>query len=246
MNEKETLVDQMLSSKFAVDFIKVLAPLTSAHMKIFMENDVDYDDIGNDKEKKLKEISNLYGLLQTAVSDLELVLTFLRIENRKAILEIYPTIEAQEKYFKYHLENYIIRVITITDIIGKLGNLIFECGLDDEKCNGYSFKEKMKQVDGNIVTIVEKLLQKTKTIKDKRHKKLHTGKSEIGYFEGIVFYDDLSRLIKTEADPILDDFTDKNIAEEIDRIEVEIREIIDIVIEFTDYANTKFLEIVNR
>lgn len=246
MTEKSTLIDQMLSSKFAMDFIKVLGPLTSAHMKIFLESRVDYDEIGTDTEKKLKEISNIYGLLQTAVSDLELVLTFLRIEDRKAILAIYPTLEDQEKYFKYHLENYIIRVITITDIIGKLGNSIFEIGLDDEKCNGYSFKEKMKQVDGNIVTIVEKLLQKTKTIKDKRYQKLHTGRSEIGYFEGIVFYDDLAKLIKTEAYPILDEFTDKNIAEEIDRIEVEIREIIDIVIDFTDYANNKFLEIVNR
>ena len=246
MTEK-TLTEQLVSSKFGLEFINVLAPLTSKHLRIFLDNtEIDYETIGDEKEKKLKEIARIYGLLQTSVSDLELVLIFLRIEDRKQITQLYPNLESQEQYFKYHLENFIIRIITITDIIGKLGNSIFETGLSEDKLNGYNFKEKIKLIDSTCSSIVEKLLIETKEIKDKRHIKLHTGETKIDYFKGIVFWDELSKIIKSEADPILDELTNKNIQEEIDLLEKDIRHILDIVIEFTDYATEKFKEIANK
>lgn len=244
--DDKTLSAQLVNTKFGLEFIKILAPLTSEHLKIFLENkNSNYDDIGNDKEKKLKEISHIYGLLQTAVSDLELVLKFLRID-RKAITQIHPTIESQEQYYKYHLENFIIRIVTITDIIGKFGNAIFETGLAEDKCNGYTFKEEIKQIDSKCSSIVEELLIATKEIKVKRHRKLHTGETKIDYFEGIVFWDEISKIIKEEASPLLDEFTDKNITEEINSIEKDIRRIIDIVVKFTDYTIEKFKEIASR
>lgn len=119
--ETDTLSDQLVSSKFGFDFMKVLAPLTGKHLKIFLDNPgTNYEEIGDTKEKQLKHIAHLYGLLQTSVKDLELVLIFLRIENRKSITELFPALESQDQYFKYHLENFIIRIITITDVVGKL------------------------------------------------------------------------------------------------------------------------------
>ena len=222
----------------------MLAPLTAKHLKIFLENKgTNYDEIGDDKEKKLKEIAHYYGLLQTSVSDLELVLTFLKIEDRELLTKLYPTLESQEQYYKYHLENFIIRIITITDIVGKLGNSIFETGLTEDKCNGYTFKEKINQTDTTCSDLIKNLLVETKEIKDKRHSKLHTGDTKIGYFEGIVFWDELSKIVKSEADPILNDLTNNNIKEEIALLEKDIRHVIDLVIEFTDYATDKFIEI---
>ncbi len=245
--ETETLSDQLVNSKFGLAFIKVLAPLTGKHLKIFLENKgTDYDEIGDAKEKQLKGIAHIYGLLQTTVSDLELVLTFLRVEDRKSITQVFPALESQEQYFKYHLENFIIRIITLTDIVGKLGNAIFETGLPEEKCNGYTFKEKIKQSDPNCSALIEKLLVETKEIKDRRHVKLHTGESKIGYFEGIVFWDELSKIIKSEASPLLDELTDTNIKNEINTLEKEIRNIISLVVDFTDYATDKFNEIASR
>lgn len=245
--EQKSLSEQLVNTKFGLEYIKVLSPLTAKHLKIFLENkSTNYEEIGDDKEKKLKEIAHYYGLLQTSVSDLELVLTFLKIEDRKSITQLYPTLESQEQYFKYHLENFIIRIITITDIVGKLGNSIFETGLNEEKCNGYKFKEKIKHTDPTCRALVEKLLVSTKEIKNKRHSKLHTGDTKIGYFEGIVFWDELSKIIKSEANPILDDLTNNNIKEEIELLEKDIRHVIDLVIAFTDYATTKFIEIANR
>lgn len=86
----------------------------------------------------------------------------------------------------------------------------------------------------------------TKGIKDRRHNKLHTGETKIGYFEGIVFWDEISKIIQSEANPILNEFTDNNIKEEINTLEKEIRDIIKLVVKFTDYATDKFNEIASR
>ena len=245
--KQESLSNRLINTKFGIEFTKVLAPLTGKHLKIYLKNKVTlYDDIGDDKEKKLKEIGHYYGHLQTAISDLELVLAFLRFDNRKLILELFPNLDTQEQYYKYHLENFIIRITTITEIVGKLGNSIYETGLPEEKCNGYKFKEEIKKTDPKCSAILEKLLINTKEIKDKRHRKLHSGDTGIGYFEGIVFWDELSKIINTDANPILDELTDNNIEEEIERLQKELNHIIDLVVEFTDYATGKFIEIVNR
>ncbi|HCT24189.1 MAG TPA: hypothetical protein DIW54_13040 [Chitinophagaceae bacterium] len=245
--QQKTLLYKLTHTKFGLEFIKALAPITGKHLKLFLKNPTsNFGDFCNEKEKKLKEISHYYNLLQTAVSDLDIVLTFLKIEDRKAILQIFPTLESQEQYYRYHLENFIIRIITITDIIGKLGNSIFETGIPEEKCNGYTFKEKIKTTDLNCSALVERLLLETKEIKDKRHNKIHTGVTKIGYLEGIVFWDELTKIIESEADPILEVLTDTNIQEEIELLEKDIRYVIDLVIDFTDYATDKFIEISNR
>lgn len=241
--EERTLLDQLVETKFGLEFLKVLVPITTKHMEICLENrNIDYDTIGDAKEKKLKNIAHIYGLLQTTVSDLELVLIFLRIEDRKVIKQIFPKIESQEQYFKYHLENFIIRIITITDIVGKLGDAIYETELSEEKCNGYNFKERIKPTDPSCANIIEELLICTKEIKSKRHKKLHTGEAKIGYFDGIIFWEEISNIIKKEANPILDELTDSNIKIEINSLEKEIRNIIELVVKFLEYATDKFKE----
>lgn len=245
--ETKTLLDQFVESKFGFEFINVYKPLVLSHLKKCSENEnFDYNNIGNEKETKIKEIARLYGFLQTSVSDLELVLAFLKIPDRKQITELYPILESQKQYFKYHLENFIIRIITVTDIVGKLGNSIFETGIIEEECNGYKFKEKIKSTDKNCSILIEKLLVTTKEIKEKRHQKLHSGESLIGYFEGIVFWDELLKITKSDAEPLLDELTDSTIEDEIESLENDIKKIIAIVVEFTDYATDKFTEIANR
>jgi hypothetical protein len=245
--EQNTLTDQLVDTQFGKEFVKILAPLTGKHLKIYLKNNsLKYEEIGDEYEKKLKEIGYYYGLLQTIVSDLELVLTFLKIEDRKQILEIFPSLESQKQYYKYHIENFIIRIVTITDVVGKLGNSIFETALPEEKCNGYTFKELIQHIEPNCGIIITKLLTLTKDIKDKRNCKLHTGETKIGYFEGIVFWDELSKIIKSDADPLLDKLTDDSINEEIVLLENDIRQIIKLVVEFTDFSTKKFTEIAAR
>ena len=247
MEEKQSLSEQLADCTFTHEYIKVIAPIMSNHAKIYLERieeNIDFNQIGSDKEIKLKEISKYFGLLQTIVTDLERVLMFLRFEKRNELKNIYPELESQEQYYIYHFENYIIRVNTITDVLGKLGNSIYETGIP--KCNGYNFKEEIKKIDANVATIVEKLLKKTKEIKDRRHEKIHTGETKINYLEGVAFWGDIHRIIKEEVDPLLEEYTDKKLLEAVDETETEIRELIEIVKEFLEYSVPKFLEIAGR
>lgn len=247
---KEKTSEKFANSQFGYEYVKILAPLSGKHMKIFMDaiknrkaDNLDYNLIGTANEITLKRISNYFGLLHTVFEDLGLVLLFLRIKEREKLYELFPELENDEQYYIYHLENYIIRISTISDLVGKLGNVLYATGIDDEKCNGYKFKEELKKIDSSRATIIEKLLVRTKEIKDIRHKKIHTGESEIPYLTGVVFYSDLMKLINEEAYPILNEYTDKNLTSEIDKLETEIFEVISIVNEFLDVSIDKLKEI---
>lgn len=241
--EQKTLVEQLVETKFGHELIKAVTSLTVKYGKVLRENpEIDYNDFGDDKEKKIKVINDLYNSLIMTVSDLELVLIFLKID-RKLITQLFPSLESKERYYKYHLENFIIKTITITDIVGKLGNSIFDTKLNEGKCNSYTFKDKIKATDPVCSSIVERLLIDTKEIKERRNKKLHTGDTELGYFEKILYWDELAKITQSEADLVLEEFTDGDINAEIKSLEKDIRHIIDLVNEFTDYATDKLVEI---
>lgn len=241
-----TLSEQLIETKFGIALTQVLAPLTGKHMEIFLDSKdpyLKYDDIGDAKEKKIKKIGHYYGLLQTVFEDIEMVLAFLRINERKDIQKIYPSIENQESYFRYHVENYFIRMVTITDLVGKLANSIFDPGMDEIKCNAYLFRDKIHQTDPQCAHLVNLIIESTRTIKEKRHQKIHEGKTNLDYFEGIVFWDELAKIIRTDANPLLDKLTTDSIANEIDILEKDIREIIALIVNFTDYSTDKFIAI---
>ena len=42
-------------------------------------------------------------------------------KDRALILVHYPGFENLKEYYKYHFENFYIRLSTLTDLIGKLG-----------------------------------------------------------------------------------------------------------------------------
>lgn len=104
-----------------------------------------------------KEIFYHYSALQTVIQDLEKTFVFLKIDYKK-ILEIYSDLPDKKSYYVYHFENYIIRVNTISDLCGKIGNLVYQTGISDEKSNGYNFKETIKNINVNISNKLEEIL----------------------------------------------------------------------------------------
>ena len=121
-----------------------------------------------------KQIYKIYDKLRI----FKKVFIFIEIDRNK-IIEFYPNIESQESYFKYHIENYIIRVNTIMDLVGQLGNLLYETKIKDKDCNCYIFKEKIKTEHREIADILEDILKYVNDRKKRRNKKLHTGILEI-------------------------------------------------------------------
>jgi NDP-sugar pyrophosphorylase family protein len=75
-----------------------------------------YNLIGTSNEIKLKRISKYFGFLIAVFEDLELVLGFLRVKERGKFNVIFPELENNKQYYVYHLENYIIRINTVSDL----------------------------------------------------------------------------------------------------------------------------------
>tara|TARA_R110000868_G_scaffold146115_5_gene366788 strand:- start:3418 stop:3783 length:366 start_codon:yes stop_codon:yes gene_type:complete len=102
---------------------------------------------------------------------------------------------------------------------------LFNTGLKDN-CNGYNFKEKIKAINSKVAELVENLLKITFDIKQKRHKKIHKGETDISNLSGVVFWNDVLRIANKKATELLEEQTDKQLANKIDELEIEIVNII--------------------
>jgi hypothetical protein len=88
--------------------------------------------------------------------------------------------------------------ISIADIIGKIGHIVFQTGIEDKHCNGYTFKDKIKNTEALLSSKIEALLEHTKSIKKKRHKLLHEGDKDFTYFYSVVIFEDFTRDVDSD------------------------------------------------
>lgn len=188
-----------------------------------------------------KQIFGHFIAIQTVIQDLEKTIVFLKIDYSK-ILEIYPNLPDRKSYYVYHFENYIIRVNTISDLCGKIGNSICKTGISDEKCNGYNFKEEIKKSNNTIANKITEILAYTKELKDVRHTKIHKGKTEIKNLNDVILWSDIAKYTNQIFDDsdILDEMTTLKINEEIDRIEAEILGLIKILNEYFNLLDIEY------
>ncbi len=241
-----------INSKFGEVYAKIFLPIFIGNIKKFAQNIIDadlenIDDVFTNlpANTEFDKISYYFRSLLTILEDLELVLIFLRIENDDN-QSVFKNNMSDQQYYVYHFENYMIRLVTITDVVGKLGNILYETGIDDDKCNGYNFKEKLKQDFSSRAQIIETLLKRIKEIKARRHKKIHSGRSEIPYLAGTVLYNDMMKALNNDYSPILLNKTRKNLNSEIDRIESEIHEIVDITNQFLDISVDRLKKLLEK
>jgi len=184
-------------------------------------------------DKSILKMFEYLNSLQEVLQDIEKVLIFLEIDTKK-IKKIYPSLNADEEYYKYHFENYIIRIISLQDIVGKLGNILYNTNINDEKCNGYNFADTLKKLGNKTHSLVSAILERSRDIKKARHKKLHKGEGEIVQLKGIIFWDDLEKVTNQNFDKILHQMSAEDLKAQINSIETETIEIIDSIIAFFD------------
>ena len=163
-------------------------------------------------------VVHLSGCIGTVLDDLDRTFVFLA-KDRKLISEHYTELETQEEYYDYHLENFYIRLVTLLDIIGKLGNEVYELGLKKDKISAYVFKDKAKSEGFEKISIItEDLIKKIDEYRKARHSKLHTGESEFKIFRKIFIWEDLMKMIDSEVDPIIIKHTDEEIKKQLDEL----------------------------
>lgn len=241
------LKQHLKGTQFELELAKALLKFVPIHFNEALHNsEINYEEYGNPTEKKLKKILHYFSRLYTVLNDLDYTFIFLKKE-RNLILDNYPELENQKAYYNYHFENFYIRLTTLSDILGRLGTLVYQLDIDLKKSSAYVFKEKVKK-EGHLNTsaITDRLIQKLKLLKEERHKKLHTGEANIEPLEGIIIWEELNKIIGGEAEPILQEYTDTQITENIEKLKNETIEIVNILKEFLAESIIKLNELINR
>jgi|GEM_PF-890625 len=236
--EKETFIDIFLKGEFTSIYIEKIVPIITSSFLNCIKNKK-YEDflIHSEKEIRVKNFFNLFNQFNTILSDLEKTIIFLNIENHQQIEKVFPKLEKAEDYYTYFIENYLIRINSLSDVLGKILNLIYKTEI--EKANLYLFRNKIQQDYPALNELILHLSEKIRVTKEKRHEKLHDGTTEFEYFKNIVFWVEIHKLIKEETPEILVDQTQENINKMILTIEHEIIGLIDICREILNLSSKK-------
>ena len=85
MSKEMTFSEQLYTSTLSVKLIQLVKPIVSSHLEqCLADKSLNYDELGDENEKKLKKSMTIYANLGTVVSDLEKVVVFLRLDKEKA------------------------------------------------------------------------------------------------------------------------------------------------------------------
>lgn len=237
--------EQYQSRKFHLVLLEELQKFFKEHFDAAMASkDINYETYGSSKQVKLKLTVQLSGRISKVLDDLDRTFIFLA-KDRKLITEHYTDLETQEEYYDYHLENFYIRLATLLDVIGKLGNEVYGLGLTKDKVSAHVFKDKAKS-EGfeKISQITGDLIAKIDEYRQARHSKLHTGESEFKIFRKIVIWEDLMKMIDSDVDPFLSDYTDQEIKQQLTELKEFTIEVIQLIECFMDEAAIKLEEFI--
>lgn len=186
------------------------------------------------RENNFLKFSDYYFSYITVIQDIEKVLSFLKIDTDK-ILDLFPFLQHEEDYYKYHYENYFLRILTIPDLIGKMGNAIFDLKIKEDNCNGYKFKtvySSLQTHKENITLKIEEILKFTEDLKRDRHLKIHIGKNnpeKLSYLNQQIMF---LNVFNSEYDlEFRQQFYD-NIKNEIDNLEKQLTALLKLCSQF--------------
>lgn len=238
--EKDTLQDIFLKGdSVKVYFEKFMHIITDSFSNSIKEGKYDEFLSRSDKEIKVRKFYNLFNQFTTILSDLEKTLIFLKIKNHLTINDVYPELERTEDYYTYFIENYLIRINSLADVLGKILNLIYKTNID--KPNLYLFRKKIQSEFPELNEMIIALSNKIKVSKDKRHEKLHEGTTEFEYLKNIVFWNEFHKLVKEDVPEILREQTQVKINEMSEIIENEIIELIVICRNIMNISSSKMI-----
>jgi len=234
-------------------FIRKLAiaaqPIYAAHMQIMKDNDYDlnFDELGTPKEKLIKGMINAIGSISNYFDDLYKTLDFLRVDKRK-IQHLYPDTISSEIYYKYHYDNFVIRIMTSFDLCGKLGNVVYQLNIQERYANGYAFITHSDIRELEPAQKGAELSDFLENFKQQRHLKVHKGENPENRFDKIVYWDTINKIVSPgePTSEVLEDYTQEEINAAVDEVEQQINEASRYVVAFIDSMEPKQDEIISN
>jgi hypothetical protein len=201
----------------------------------------------NSIEEQLDSIQKQIIPIETYLTDLTLIPIFLSIK-RNRISSSYAKL-TEEQYFKYHYDNFIIRIVTSMDICGKIGNTVYGLNIPEKYCNGYSFVNHPAVKNLDCSTKLSELTEYLEPFRSTRHIKIHKGESSENKFSAISFYDwwpvDMKAKMKGYID-ILNETTNDNIKAVVIEIYDVISNMTNKICSFLDSMVPKLDELIDE
>jgi len=236
-------------SKFIRKLVIAATPIYGRHLKESLDKNfsVPLESMGTVKEKHIKSIMDIIGILSSYFDDLENVLNYLRVDKTK-ISALYGNSLDAEEYYKYHYDNFVVRLMTSIDICGKIGIAIYKLKIEERYANGYSFAKSALIKNTEQAYKVFELSDFLESFAEHRHSKIHQGKSIDNRFDKIVFWESIGKNIGDSSlnDSILDEYNREEILEAVRGFEEVISQTASLVIDFLDSMESKLDEIVNE
>ncbi|WP_272152103.1 Cthe_2314 family HEPN domain-containing protein [Tenacibaculum aiptasiae] len=229
---------------FAAALVDDVAKIYSAHMKVAIDTQQEFANIGSDKEKYLKEVFVNYMTIKNAIDNLKFIEIYLSIDP---IPEHYLENGIDEiEYYRHHIESFHIKCASIIDYITLLLNHTLRLGIPKRKCNVYSITENTILKGSELITKLKALENEFKELKSNRNKIIHQGDFESESIKDIDstlingdglfdFGEVLTEYLKNEKkEKILK--TIENLNEQISKIEFHLGEILE---QLTPYIQEK-------
>lgn len=238
------LVEKLEGTEFELILIDKTKSIISEHMKMcFNDSSLNYEELGNVTEIKLKSILKYFSNIYSVLDDIDLSLSFLHKE-REDILEDYSFLNKQEDYYKYHFENFYIRLITLADLCAKIGVLVYVFQIDLSRVSIFTFKDKAEKAGKyEISKISEELKSSIKKLKDARNDKLHNGVTDIQLFQEVVIWEDYESFVPNITNDTLTLYTNEQVQNTIKKLNLEAVNLVQIIKRFLNELTEPLKEI---
>jgi hypothetical protein len=225
-------------SSFMRRLFAVTAPIISKHLKRFAKDPMNesFETMGDNQERFLKSLVDRVGMISEYFDDVFLTLTFLQVDKAK-ISALYGESLVPEQYYKFHYDNFLIRMVTSLDICAKLGNVVFDLRISERKMYPLTFYEHPSLKTECSAEILKEFADYLDTIKKDRHRKVHQGTSKENMFNRVLFWENLNKAMDIspeEQDSVLEEFTQSKISEVLREIETITTNSIEYVVGFLD------------
>lgn len=148
------LPDKLNYTSFFWELLKVTKDILVRHMEVALRSHEPFMDIGTASEKYAKKIFYSFADLNSSINSLELIPTFISI-NEIPPFYLWNGI-SETQYYKYHLENHYAKIADIIDFASNFANEVYRLGIPAGECTVAAILQNGNSKDTATASALEK------------------------------------------------------------------------------------------
>lgn len=183
----------------------------------------DLDEMANEYEKYLLDISDNFMKIEFGLKDLSLVQHFLTLKNFPDELKDKGVNESD--YLIHHLTSFTIQIVSTIDYIHHFVNDAARMGIPNNKCNYNSLRDHKLFKNSDLMKSLTRLHSMTVNLRTKRNGLIHSKKFPSDFFDSVDLFSKMAyvRDLKDETKLVMLDATKKKMSGVIKKINLEIQ-----------------------